>query len=254
MPAYSTATTAGWQHLSKIIFLTKTSAYLAFKVEGDAYMDVGLTSIFITVVIAHFLALLSPGPDFVLVVKSAIRNKSSNAVGIAVGIALANAVYIGLCLVGVGSILAASLPVMVALKVIGGLFLIYLAFQALKARKSAYENLETIDTGSTGAYSHSFLHELITGFMSGILNPKNLLFYLSLFTVVLTNDVSFSFKLGLGVWMTLIVFIWDAAIIFLLSTPRVRRHFTKMAFYIDKVTGVLLGLIGFTIVKSTIIR
>ncbi|TXX97145.1 lysine transporter LysE, partial [Vibrio mimicus] len=38
-------------------------------------MDVGLTSIFVTVAIAHFLALLSPGPDFVLVVKSAIRNK-----------------------------------------------------------------------------------------------------------------------------------------------------------------------------------
>ena len=32
-------------------------------------MDWALFSIFITVAIAHFLALLSPGPDFVLVVK-----------------------------------------------------------------------------------------------------------------------------------------------------------------------------------------
>ena len=56
--------------------------------------------------IAHFLALLSPGPDFVLVVKSAIRNKDRNAIGVALGIAIANAVYIGLCLIGVGSILS----------------------------------------------------------------------------------------------------------------------------------------------------
>ena len=90
--------------------------------------------------------------------------------------------------------------------------------------------------------------------MSGVLNPKNLLFYLSLFTVVLTNDVSFSFKLGLGIWMTAVVFLWDAAIIFLLSTQKVRKRFAKIAFYIDKVTGVLLGLIGITIVKSAIAR
>lgn len=217
-------------------------------------MDVGLTSIFVTVAVAHFLALLSPGPDFVLVVKSSIRNKGKNAIGIAVGIALANAVYIGLCLVGVGSILAASVPIMIALKIIGGLFLIYLAIQALKARRSSYEMLEVSESKGASTNPSSFHYELATGFMSGILNPKNLLFYLSLFTVVLTNDVSLSFKLGLGIWMTLVVFLWDAAIIFLLSTNKVRSRFTRLAFYIDKVTGAILGLIGFTIVKSAIVR
>ena len=42
-------------------------------------MDANLLSIFITVGIAHFLALLSPGPDFVLIVKSAIKNDSKDA-------------------------------------------------------------------------------------------------------------------------------------------------------------------------------
>ncbi|WP_233447433.1 LysE family transporter [Vibrio cholerae] len=189
-----------------------------------------------------------------MVVKSAIRNKGKNAIGIAVGIALANAVYIGLCLVGVGSILAASVSIMIVLKIVGGLFLIYLAIQALKARRSSYEAFEVSGAEGASTHSSSFHYELVTGFMSGILNPKNLLFYLSLFTVVLTNDVSFSFKLGLGIWMMLVVFIWDATIIFLLSTNKVRSRFTKLAFYIDKVTGAILGLIGFTIVKSAIVR
>ncbi|WP_105901255.1 LysE family translocator [Vibrio gangliei] len=216
-------------------------------------MDVGLFGIFVTVAVAHFLALLSPGPDFVLVVKSAIRNKGKNAIGIAAGIASANAVYIALCLIGVGSILAASVSIMITLKIIGGLFLIYLAIQALKARKDSYQAL-TIETASSSASANksSFVVEFATGFMSGILNPKNLLFYLSLFTVVLNNDVSFGFKFSLGVWMTLVVFLWDAAIIFLLSTEKVRHRFTKMAYYIDKVTGAILGLIGVTIVKSAI--
>ncbi|MDV5169273.1 LysE family translocator [Photobacterium rosenbergii] len=216
-------------------------------------MDVGLVGVFITVAVAHFLALLSPGPDFVLVVKSAIRNKGKNAIGVAFGIALANAVYIGLCLIGVGSILAASVHIMIVLKVVGGLFLIYLAYHALKARKASYVNLDS-ELKSVPKHSGSFVYELVTGFMSGVLNPKNLLFYLSLFTVVLTNEVSFGFKLGLGIWMTLVVFLWDAAIIFLLSTHSVRKRFTKAAYYIDKVTGAILGLIGVSIVKSAIVR
>ncbi len=217
-------------------------------------MDVSLLGIFVTVAIAHFLALLSPGPDFVLVVKSAIKNNGKNAVGVALGIASANAVYIGLCLIGVGSIVAASVPVMIALKIIGGLFLIYLAVQALRARKSSYNNLDITDPTDTNSHKATFLGEFITGFMSGILNPKNLLFYLSLFTVVLTNEVGLAFKLGLGIWMTVIVFLWDTAIIFLLSTRQVRSKFTKVTYYIDKVTGAILGLIGFTIVKSAFVR
>ncbi len=90
--------------------------------------------------------------------------------------------------------------------------------------------------------------------MSGILNPKNLLFYLSLFTVVLTPDVGLAFKLGLGIWMISVVFLWDLTIIFLLSTPKVRTQFTKSAYYIDKVTGAILGLIGLAIVKSALTK
>lgn len=215
-------------------------------------MDVSLLGIFVTVAIAHFLALLSPGPDFVLVVKSAIKNEGKNAIGVALGIAAANAVYISLCLVGVGSILAASVPVMITLKVIGGLFLIYLAVQALRARKSSYKDLDIAK--STSSTESTFLKEFFTGFMSGILNPKNLLFYLSLFTVVLTPEIGFAFKLGLGIWMTAVVFLWDLSIIFLLSTRTVRSKFTKAAFYIDKVTGALLGFIGLAIVKSALVK
>ena len=65
-------------------------------------MEENMITIFVTVAIAHFLALLSPGPDFVLVTKSALQNKKSTAIGVASGIASANALYIALCLIGVG--------------------------------------------------------------------------------------------------------------------------------------------------------
>ena len=212
-------------------------------------MEVSLIGVFATVVFAHFLALISPGPDFVILVKSAIKNERKKAIGVALGISIANAFYIALCLIGVGSLLASSVYIMIGLKIAGGLFLIYLAIQALQAKKSDYASL-AMQVDKNEVSNTTFLKEFVVGFMSGILNPKNVLFYLSLFTVVLTKDVSLTFKITLGIWMTLAVFLWDSAIVFILSGDRVRRKFAKLAYYIDKVTGAILGLVGFTIVKT----
>ena len=126
----------------------------------------------------------------------------------------------------------------------------YIAYHALKAPKNAYANFSTNTKTSTEFSLSCFCKEFVTGFLSGILNPKNLLFYLSLFTVALTPEVSISFKVLLGVWMTLVVFLWDVAIIYMLSKNTIRQKFIRAAFYIDKVTGVLLGAIGFNILKS----
>jgi len=215
-------------------------------------MTVGIFAIITTVVVAHFFALISPGPDFLLIVKSAVRNRKSRAVGVAFGIALANGIYIFLCIVGVGSILATSLVVMTVLKILGGLFLIYVAYHALKSRKSDYAFINKEDPSSKTVKEKSFEREFITGFLSGISNPKNIIFYLSLFSVVLTNEVGLVFKISLGIWMTSVVFLWDTFIIFVLSQKSVKAIFGRVAFYIDKIAGTILGLIGIKLVESAI--
>jgi len=209
--------------------------------------------IFFTVAVAHFLALLSPGPDFLLIVKSALKNGDRKSTGIAAGIASANALYIALCIIGVGHLLAGSVKIMIALKVMGGLFLIYLAVQALRARKGDYKKMALAES-SAALSKTSWTREFSVGFMSGILNPKNLLFYLGLFSLVLTGNVGLPFKMFLGLWMTAVVFLWDVAVIYFLSTGHVRRRFAGVAYYLDKAAGAVLGMIGITIVKSAIAR
>lgn len=203
--------------------------------------------IILTVVAAHFLALISPGPDFLLVVRSALRNTRRRALGVALGIALANGLYIALCIAGVGAVLAHSLWLMTALKIAGGLFLLYVAWHALRARRSDYAFITAAPQapgGGPGRHAPSFLREFALGLLSGLSNPKNILFYLSLFSVVLTPQVGSAFRIGLGLWMTALVLAWDAAIILVLSHRRVRQGFGRAAFYLDKAAGALLGLMG----------
>lgn len=209
-------------------------------------------TVFLAVALAHFLALLSPGPDFVMVVRSAARNSIRVALGVAAGIALANGVYIALCLLGVATLLSQSAGLMVAVRVAGGLFLLWLGVMALRARKSDYTFLLQTAAASPQGQASGFWRELAVGFASGILNPKNLLFYLSLFSLVLTPDVATSFKVGLGLWMVAVVFLWDALIVLVLSQGAVRRWFNRSVFYIDKFTGLILGAIGVKIVHGAV--
>lgn len=217
-------------------------------------MSIETVSIVVTVVVSHFLALVSPGPDFLMVVRSALLNSKRNAIGVALGIACANGAYIALCILGVASILAASLWVMTALKVLGGMFLIYIAVAALRSKKSDYDFVAGAGIEGELRPNKSFRREFVAGFASGISNPKNILFYLSLFSVVLTNDIGTVFKVGLGIWMTLLVFVWNAVIILALTQAAIRRSFGRMAFYVDKVAGGVLGLVGLKLVHSAVLE
>lgn len=215
-------------------------------------MDLTLWGLFFTVVGTHFLALLSPGPDFILLVKSAVKYGAKTSLGVVTGIACAHAGYIFLCLIGVGSILSSSLLLLTLMKTLGGLFLMYLAIQALLSKRSDYIAL-SLDNINENKAQTTWLKEFIIGFLTAFLNPKNLLFYLSLFTLVLNEHVSMSFKIWLGIWMTLLVFSWDAFIIYFLSMPKVRGRFVKFSYYIDKLTGVILGGMGLSVIKSTLV-
>jgi len=211
-------------------------------------MENSIYPVVLTVVTAHFLALLSPGPDFILIVKSGVLNSKRNALGVPLGIASANGVYIFLCIIGVGELLMKSLILLKILKALGGIFLLYIAFSALKAKKEDYQNMVSNDKLSVK--ESPLIKEFMTGFISGISNPKNLVFYLSLFSVVLTGETGNVLKIGLGVWMTALVFLWDSFILIVLTREKFRKPFSESVYYIDKLTGSVLGILGLRLFLS----
>ena len=213
-------------------------------------VDAQTCTLITTVVVAHFLALISPGPDFLLIVRSALRHKRNHAVGVAAGIAVANAVYIVLCMLGVGSLIARSLWLMVGLKVAGACFLMYVAIHAFRAKRSDYDFIGGMS--AENRTQSSFFKEFGLGLLSGLSNPKNIIFYISLFAVILTPTVGTGLKIGLGVWMVALIFVWDSMIVFLLGQNRIRSFFGKAAFYIDKAAGAVLGLLGVKLLQSAV--
>ena len=52
--------------------------------------------------------------------------------------------------------------------------------------------------------------------------------------------------------MTVVVFLWGTFIIFMLSRNTVKKAFSKVAFFVDKIAGSILGVIGAKLVQSAL--
>jgi len=190
---------------------------------------------FLVIVGAHFLALLSPGPDFFLIVRSAVVNGVRVASGVCVGIALANGVYIALAVSGV-ALLQDVAGLFAVLKWGGCAYLAWLGWRFLTARG------ETIapETNGKAGVAGNWWRECRVGFLSGILNPKNSLFYASLFSLGFARDTPFVVQTAYGLWMFAAVLIWDLCIARAAGHPPVVRRFMAHVRKVEHFTGAVL--------------
>ena len=196
---------------------------------------------FLIVAGAHFLALLSPGPDFFLIVRSAIVNGVRTASGVCVGIAIANGIYIGLAISGVALMQSSSFLFSV-LKWGGCAYLAWLGWRFLTVRGETIVPLAENQAARTAAPG-AWWRECRTGFLSGILNPKNSLFYASLSSLGFGRETAFDVQLAYGAWMFSVVLLWDLGIARAVGHPPVVRRFMAHIRKIERATGVvLLGL------------
>ena len=196
---------------------------------------------FLVIAGVHFLALLSPGPDFFLIVRSALINGARVASGVCVGIALANGVYIALAIGGVAALQQLA-GLFALLKWAGCAYLAWLGWRFLNVRGAPPAGVESPAEPGNVARA-DWWRELRTGFLSGILNPKNSLFYASLFSLGFARETALGVQIGYGLWMFAAVLAWDCAIARAAGHPRVVRRFMAHVRTLERVTGaVLLGI------------
>lgn len=190
---------------------------------------------FAGVAVAHFLALLIPGVDFLLIVRTSIACGWRSATGVCAGIASANALIITACFTGVSLI---TRPVVLTLiQGAGGLFLLYVGVSFWRAASA----VRTTGSGE-GTTSSSWPHNLGLGLASGLLNPKNILFYASL-AAALTNATTGQY-LFYGTWMVTVLLVWDMLVAVALGNSRALRQLDRALPVITRVSGGFLVLFG----------
>lgn len=199
---------------------------------------------FFAVAAAHFLALLIPGVDFFLIARTSMTSGWRNASGACLGIALANGIFIAAAFSGLSII---SHPLLLGtIQATGGVFLTYMGISFLRSSSAL------VVPGGSPTMSTSWTRNLGLGFASGLLNPKNALFYVSLAAIVSgAGSVPVAFY---GVWMFSVVLLWDLMIAVMLGSERTLTRFSRYLPVLTKSAGGFLVLLGLGMIVTLIAK
>jgi len=201
---------------------------------------------FLLIAIAHFFAVASPGPDFAVVLKQSVQQGRRNALWTSAGVGAAILLHVGYCVLGVALILTQSPNLFMALKYLAGAYLAYLGVQALRAAKPPENTSDTIENKTV--LEESVWLAFRRGFLTNALNPKATLFFMSLFTLVISVTTPTSVQIAYGVYMALATWVWFSMLSLVLSKPGVRGFFQKSGYWFDRGIGVILIALAIRVV------
>ncbi|CNF02114.1 threonine export protein RhtC [Yersinia nurmii] len=202
--------------------------------------------LFLTVALVHLIALMSPGPDFFFVSQTAASRSRREAMMGVVGISLGIVVWAGVALMGLHLILQKMAWLHQVIMVGGGLYLCWMGWQLLKSARAKGELGEGEVEMTLPARGRTFLR----GFLTNLSNPKAVIYFGSVFSLFVGDDVSAGARWGLFILIVAETFIWFSVVACVFALPVMRRGYQRLSKWIDGLAGVLFVGFGLHLIFS----
>ena len=193
-----------------------------------------------TIFAIHTIALISPGPDFFMVMKNSLGRSRLDGISTSAGIALGMGVHVIYCRAGFAVIISQSIMLFTIFKILSGIYLIWLGITAWKSKSHS----ENVTSGNNSDLKKSF----IEGFVTNVLNPKASLFFLSLFTIVLPAGLAFADYAIIAGMLIFDAILWFSLVSFAVTLPKVRAWHAKWSEKVNKFFGAVLVLFGIKLI------
>ncbi len=198
-------------------------------------MDNTTISLFISVIGIHLLAVMSPGPDFIMLIRNAITYSRKTGMWTAVGFGLGIGIHVIYSVFGLGFIISKTPWLYNAITYLGAAYLAYIGIMSFKSSGSSISIDET-----KHAHDISAMKAVRIGFLTNVLNPKATLFFLSLFTILVGPDATTPVLLGLGGVMMVNTVLWFCLLSYLVTHSKILPTFEKFQNVFNKVFGIIL--------------
>lgn len=195
---------------------------------------------FLTIIVIHFLAVASPGPDFAVVLKQSLIYGKRTGIWTSIGVGLGISIHVIYSLFGIGLIISQSILAFTILKFVGAGYLIYIGIKSLKEQPAKAMQAFAEDK----AHIPSAMQSFKLGFLTNALNPKATLFFLSLFSVVISHETPLMVQAGYGIWMVVATGVWFCLISLFFASNRVRSFFQSFGHWVSRITGGALIALG----------
>ena len=204
-------------------------------------MSTELYSQFLTIATLHLFAVMSPGPDFALIIRQSLCYDRKASIMTSIGIGVGILFHIFFCVIGLGIIISKSAYLFNIIKVLGGLYLIFLGYKSL-SKKISTEPINSSDDIPKNINAFS------TGLITNILNPKATLFFLSLYTFIINDQPLVHIQVFYGIWMAMITALWFCFLSIILTNKFIIQRIKTFLHVIQNITGIMLIIIGIRLV------
>lgn len=192
------------------------------------------------------LVAMSPGPDFVLLTRLSLSRGRTDGFTAAFGVGLGLCAHTVLAVTGAGWLLTEHPAVFAWMRSAGAAYLVWLGIAAIRGALASWRS-------SDGAMaSHPADERAVSrpwdsfrqGLLCNLLNPKAVLFFLSVFSQYLDASESLAYRLSLGIPIVVSACLWFLFLAWLLDGRAFRRLYARIAPAVDGVLGVFLNYFG----------
>jgi threonine/homoserine/homoserine lactone efflux protein len=201
---------------------------------------------FLTIAIAHLIAVASPGPDFAIVLRQSVCHGRGAGLWTSAGIALGILLHVTYCVLGVGLLLSSSPNLFLAVKIVAAVYLMLLGYGALNDSMRHRSLSEDPEGGHRGRPDKW----LLTGFLTNGLNPKATLFFLALFTLVIDIETPILVQSFYGLYLSVATFCWFAVLSLILGIGHIRSWFLRAGVWFERIMGIVLIGLGLQLALS----
>lgn len=191
---------------------------------------------------ALMLGAMSPGPTSIYVAKNSIAISRQHGLFTALGTGLGAAIFALLAVLGLQAFLLAVPSAYLALKICGGLYLLWMAYKIIKHAK------EPIATDTEVSKQMSLRRAFVTGLVTQLSNPKIAIVLASIFTALLPKEIPTYYYFVLPVLCFFIDAGWCSLVAVALSAEKPRRVYLKFKALFDRAAGAVMTVLGLKLI------
>ena len=195
-----------------------------------------------SIAVALMLGAMSPGPTSIYVAKNSIAISRKHGLFTALGTGLGAAIFGLLAVLGLQAFLLAVPSAYLALKICGGLYLLWLAFKIIKHAK------DPIEADSSITKQMSLRRAFTTGLITQLSNPKIAIVLASIFTALLPKEIPNYFYFALPILCFFIDAGWCSLVAIALSAEKPRPVYLKFKALFDRAAGAVMTVLGLKLI------
>jgi len=187
----------------------------------------------------YALAVMSPGPSFLLVARTGLARSRRAGVLTALGIASGSFVYAVATLFGLTLVLIYVPALAAAVQVAGGLYLGWLGLRMILSRGA-----DLPDAAAGPMPAGDGWRAYRQGLITNLANPKVAAFFVGLFATVISPDMENWARIAVLVGVTAVDVAWHVVLATAFSAARAQAVYRRFGRWIDRAFGTLLIAVG----------